>query len=78
MSRVCQVTGRRPAFGKNVSHSHRRTNRRWNPNIQSKRYWVPSENRWVTLKVSAKGIKVIDRRGIDSVVAELRRRGEKI
>ncbi|MCC5953229.1 MAG: 50S ribosomal protein L28 [Acidimicrobiia bacterium] len=78
MSRVCQVTGRRPAFGKNVSHSHRRTNRRWNPNIQSKRYWVPSEQRWVTLKVSAKGIKVIDRRGIDSVVAELRRRGEKL
>lgn len=78
MSRVCQVTGRRPSFGKNVSHSHRRTNRRWNPNIQSKRYWVPSEKRWVTLKVSAKGIKVIDRRGIDSVVAELRRRGERI
>ena len=63
MSNVCQVTGRKPAFGNNVSHSHRKTRRRWNPNIQRKRYWVPSEKRWITLTVSAKGIKIIDKQG---------------
>ena len=78
MSNVCQVTGRKPAFGNNVSHSHRKTRRRWNPNIQRKRYWVPSEKRWVTLTLSAKGIKIIDKRGIDAVLAELRARGEKV
>lgn len=78
MSAVCQVTGRKPSFGNQVSHSHRKTRRRWNPNIQRKRYWVPSERRWVTLTVSTKGIKLIDRRGIDSVMAELRRRGVKV
>ena len=78
MSQVCQVTGKRPSFGNTVSHSHRKTRRRWNPNIQRKRYWVPSEKRWVTLTVSAKGIKIIDKRGIESVLAEMRRRGEKV
>lgn len=78
MSAHCQVTGRKPAFGKSVSHSHRRTNRRWNPNIQRRRYFVPSEGRFVTLTLSAKGIKTIDRYGIDSVIAKLRARGEKI
>ncbi|NDK89321.1 50S ribosomal protein L28 [Gordonia desulfuricans] len=78
MSAHCQVTGRRPGFGKQVSHSHKRTNRRWNPNIQRRRYLLPSEDRYITLTVSAKGIKTIDRRGIESVVAELRARGEKI
>ncbi len=78
MSNVCQVTGRRPSFGNNVSHSHRKTRRRWNPNIQKKRYWVPSEKRWVTLTVSAKGIKTIDKLGIESVLADMRRRGEKV
>ena len=78
MSNVCQVTGRRPAFGNNVSHSHRKTRRRWNPNIQKKRYWVPSEKRWVTLTLSAKGIKIIDKQGIERVLADLRRRGEKV
>lgn len=78
MSNVCQVTGRRPAFGNNVSHSHRKTRRRWNPNVQKKRYWVPSEKRWVTLTVSAKGIKIIDKQGIEKVLAEMRRRGEKV
>ena len=77
MSNVCQVTGRRPSFGNNVSHSHRKTRRRWNPNIQSKRYWVPSEKRWITLTVSVKGMKTIDKLGIDKVVADLRRRGVK-
>ncbi|MEV1134315.1 50S ribosomal protein L28 [Rhodococcus coprophilus] len=78
MSAHCQVTGRIPAFGKTVSHSHVRTTRRWNPNIQRKTYFVPSERRRVTLTVSAKGIKTIDRDGIDAVVARLRARGEKI
>jgi large subunit ribosomal protein L28 len=77
VSNVCQVTGRRPSFGNNVSHSHRKTRRRWNPNIQSKRYWVPSEKRWITLTVSVKGMKTIDKLGIDKVVADLRRRGVK-
>ncbi|AIJ23079.1 50S ribosomal protein L28 [Amycolatopsis methanolica] len=78
MSSVCQVTGRKPGFGKQVSHSHRRTSRRWDPNVQRRRYWVPSEGRWVTLRVSAKGIKTIDKRGIDAVVAELRAKGVKL
>ncbi|QRV02660.1 50S ribosomal protein L28 [Arcanobacterium phocisimile] len=76
MTTYCQVTGRRPRFGKSVSHSHKRTSRRFNPNLQTKRYYVPSLKRTVTLTVSAKGIKTIDSRGIDSVVAELIRRGE--
>ena len=78
MSAVCQVTGRKPSFGKQVSHSHRRTSRRWNPNLQYKRYWLPSENRWIRLRLSTKGMKTIDRRGIESVVAEIRTRGERI
>ena len=78
MSRVCQVTGATPGFGHHVSHSHRRTNRRFNVNIQSKRYWVPSLNRHVTLTVSARGIKIIDQRGIDAVVAKIATRGEKL
>lgn len=78
MSNVCQVTGRKPSFGNAVSHSNRRTRRRWTPNIQRKRYWVPTERRWVTLTVSTRGMKIIDKRGIDSVVAELRRRGVKV
>lgn len=78
MSMVCQVTGKRPSFGNNVSHSKRATRRRWNPNIQRQRFWLESEKRWITLNVSAKGIKTINKRGIDSIVADLRRRGEKI
>ncbi|WP_028478301.1 50S ribosomal protein L28 [Nocardia sp. CNY236] len=78
MSAHCQVTGRTPGFGKMVSHSHRRTSRRWNPNIQRKTYFAPSLGRRVTLTVSAKGIKVIDRDGIDAVIARLQARGERI
>jgi len=78
LSKICQVTGRKPAFGNNVSHSHRKTRRRWNPNIQIKRFWVPNEKRWVTLTVSAKGIKTINKNGIESVLADIRRRGEKV
>lgn len=77
MSAHCQVTGRKPGFGKSVSHSHRRTNRRWNPNIQRKTYYLPSEDRRITLTVSTKGIKTIDRDGIEAVVAQLRRSAAK-
>ena len=78
MSRYCQVTGARPVYGKSVSHSHKRTSRRWEPNLQRKRYWVPSLGRTVTLTVSAKGIKTIDKKGIEAVVADVRRRGERL
>ena len=78
MAAVCQVTGAVPGFGHSISHSRRRTKRRFDPNIQKKRYWVPSLRRNVTLNVSAKGIKVIDSRGIDAVVADILARGEKI
>ena len=78
MAVVCQVTGAVPGFGHSISHSHRRNKRRFDPNVQKKTYWVPSLRRKVTLNVSAKGIKVIDARGIDAVVAEIIARGEKI
>jgi large subunit ribosomal protein L28 len=76
MSRVCQVTGRRPAAGNNVSHSHRKTKRRFLPNVQTRRFWVPSERRWVRLTVSTKGLRTIDKHGIEKVLADMRRRGE--
>lgn len=78
MSARCQVTGRRPRSGNNVSHSHKKTKRWFRPNIQRKRYYLPSERRFVRLTVSTHGMKVIDARGIESVVAELRRRGERV
>ncbi len=78
MAAVCDICGKGPGFGKSVSHSHRRTRRRWDPNIQTKTYYLPSENRRIRLRVSAKGIKVIDRDGIEAVVTRLRSRGEKI
>ncbi|GAA1387881.1 50S ribosomal protein L28 [Luteococcus peritonei] len=78
MSARCQVTGRVPRFGNNVSHSHRRTRRRFDPNLQTRRYWVPSLGRTVRLRISTKGMRVIEARGIDAVVAELQARGEKL
>lgn len=78
MSARCQVTGRTVGFGNRVSHSHRRSKRRWSPNIQTKTYFLPSEGRRVKLHLSAKGIKVIDRDGIEAVVARLRRDGQRI
>ncbi|MFK5582940.1 50S ribosomal protein L28 [Serinicoccus sp. LYQ131] len=78
MSRVCQVTGARPGFGHAISHSHRRTKRRFDVNVQRRHYWVPSLGRRVTLTVSPRGIRTIDRRGIDAVVASLLARGEKL
>ena len=78
MAATCQVTGAVPGFGHTISHSHRRNKRRFDPNIQKKTYFVPSLRRSVTLTLSAKGIKVIDARGIESVVKDLLARGEKI
>jgi large subunit ribosomal protein L28 len=78
MSAYCQLTGAKPVFGNNVSHSHRRTRRRWNPNLQQRRYWVPGEGRHVRLTLSARAIKTIDRIGIDQALAQIRARGEKI
>ncbi|MFM1892353.1 MAG: ribosomal protein [Pseudomonadota bacterium] len=78
MSRVCQVTGKRPLTGNNVSHSNRKTKRRFLPNLHYHRFWVESENRWVRLRVSSSGMRIIDKRGIDAVLAELRARGEKV
>ena len=78
MSAKCQITGRAVGFGNKVSHSHRRTRRRWSPNIQAKTYYLPSEGRRVKLRISAKGIKVVDRDGIEAVVARLRRDGRRI
>ena len=78
MSAICQVTGRKPGYGKSVSHSHRRTSRRWNPNVQRRKFYLPSEGRTITLTVSTTGLKVIDRDGIESVVAKIRARGEKV
>ena len=78
MSKICQVTGRKPRFGKQLSHSHRRSSRRWDPNVQTKRYYLASERRWIKLEVSAKGIKTIDKRGIESGVASMRREGKKV
>jgi large subunit ribosomal protein L28 len=77
-ARHCQLTGRQPGYGKRVSYSHHRTSRRWLPNLQTRRYWLPSEHRWVTLRLSVKGIRTVDRRGVEAVVAELRALGERV
>jgi large subunit ribosomal protein L28 len=76
MSRICQVTGKGPMTGNNVSHSNRRTRRRFLPNLHTHRFWVESENRWVKLRVSTKGLRIIDKKGIDAVLTDLRSRGE--
>lgn len=78
MSRVCQVTGKRPLTGFNVSHAHNKTKRKFNPNLHHHRFWVESENRWVRLRISSKGMRIIDKLGIDSVLAAMRKRGEKV
>jgi large subunit ribosomal protein L28 len=78
MSKICQVSGRRPASGRNVSHANNKTLRRFEPNLQRKRFWVPEEGRWVRLMVSAKGIKTITRCGISAVLREMRARGERV
>ncbi|WP_028388599.1 50S ribosomal protein L28 [Legionella fairfieldensis] len=78
MSRVCQVTGKRPITGNNVSHANNKTRRRFLPNIKKHRFWVEEENRFVTLKVSTKGMRIIDKLGIKVVLDKLRANGEKV
>src|SRR5574337_1810436 len=76
MARVCQVTGKAPMVGNNVSHANNKTKRRFLPNLQYRRFWSEAENRWIRLRVSNAGLRTIDKKGIDAVVAELRARGE--
>ena len=77
MSKVCQVTGKRPMSGNNVSHAHNKTRRRFAPNLHMHRFWVPSENRFVRLRVSAAGMRVIDKKGIETVLEEIGKRGKR-
>ncbi|QJC55374.1 50S ribosomal protein L28 [Polaromonas vacuolata] len=76
MARVCQVTGKGPMVGNNVSHANNKTKRRFMPNLQYRRFWVETENRWVRLRVTGAGIRLIDKKGIDEVLVDLRARGE--
>ncbi len=78
MSRVCQVTGKKPMLGNNVSHANNKTRRRFLPNLQYRRIWVESENRWISLRISQAGLRTIDRKGIDVVLAKMRARGENV
>lgn len=73
MAKVCVVTGKKPMSGNNVSHANNKTRRRFEPNLQDKRFWLPSEKRWIRLRVSAKGIKIINKKGIESVLAGMRK-----
>jgi len=78
MSRVCQITGKRPMTGNNVSHANNKTRRRFLPNLHAQRFWVESEKRYVKLRVSMNGLRIIDKKGIDVVLADLRTRGVKV
>ncbi|MDQ3775846.1 MAG: 50S ribosomal protein L28 [Gammaproteobacteria bacterium] len=78
MSRVCQITGKRPVTGHNVSHANNKTRRRFLPNLQNHRFWVETERRWVRLRISTKGLRIIDKLGIDEVLRDLRSRGIKV
>jgi len=78
MARECQVTGKRTVFGNNVSHANNKTRRTFVPNLHYRKFWVESEKRWVKLRVSTKGVRIIDKKGIDTVLAEMRARGEKV
>lgn len=78
MSRVCQVTGKKPLVGCNVSHSNRHTKRRFEVNLMNKRFWLEDEKRWIAMRVSARGMRLIDKLGLPTVVAQMRARGEKL
>ena len=78
MSRICQVTGKRPMMGNNVSHANNKTRRRFLPNLHARRFWIESESRWVKLRVSNQGLRIIDKQGIDKVLANLRASGIKV
>ena len=78
MSRVCDITGKKPMFGNNVSHAHNKSRRRFNINLQKKKFWLPDEKRYVTLRISTRGMRIIDKRGITRVIKELRGKGVKV
>ena len=78
MSRVCQVTGKRPSYGNNVSHANNKTRRRWLPNLHTHRMWLESEKRFVRLRLTTRGLRTIDKLGLEKVVADLRARGVKV
>ena len=78
MSRVCDVTGKKPMFGNNVSHAHNKSRRRFNINLQKKKFWLPDENRYVTLRISTRGMRIIDKKGITRVVKDLRAKGIRV
>ena len=78
MSRVCDVTGKKPMFGNNVSHAHNKSRRRFNVNLQKKKFWLPDEKRYVTLRISTRGMRIIDKKGITRVVKDLRGKGVKV
>lgn len=78
MGKFCVVTGKRPMTGNNVSHANNRTKRRFEPNLQDKRFWVPTEKRWVKLRVSAKAIKIVNKVGIEQVLADMRKSGRRV
>ena len=78
MARVCQVTGKAPMVGNNVSHANNKTKRRFLPNLQRRRFWVESENRWISLRLTNNALRTIDKNGIDAVLADLRARGERV
>ena len=76
MARVCDVTGKKPMVGNNVSHANNKTKRRFMPNLQYRRFWVETENRWVRLRITSAGLRLIDKKGIDAILVDLRARGE--
>jgi len=78
MAKVCQITGKAPMVGNNVSHANNRTKRRFLPNLQRRRFWVESENRWISLRLTTNALRTIDKNGIDKVLATLRARGEHV
>ena len=78
MSKVCQITGKKPMFGNNVSHANNKTRRKFNVNLQKKKFWLPEENRYITLRISMHGLRIINKKGITRVIRELREKGMKI
>ena len=78
MSKICQVTGKKPMFGNNVSHANNKTRRKFNVNLQKKKFWLPEENRYITLRLSMHGLRIINKKGISRVIREMRDNGQKI
>ena len=78
MARICEVTGKKTVTGNNVSHANNRTRRRFIPNLQNRKFWVESENRWISMRISAAALRTIDKLGIDAVIAKMRLDGKKV